>query len=99
MHDWAKVTAVNVVIFLASFYISSTQDMFASDDEGELAGDAGDGARSPDPAQRQNVASFDEDSGKKKTGLWIRIIFLRIRIQLWIFWVPDPGKSSLYYCN
>ena len=49
--------------------------MFASDDEGELAGDAGDGARSPDPAQRQNVASFDEDSGKKKQGCGSALFF------------------------
>ena len=49
--------------------------MFASDDEGELAGDAGDGTRSPDPAQRQNVASFDEDSGKKKQGCGSALFF------------------------
>ena len=49
--------------------------MFASDDEGELAGDAGDGARSPDPVQRQNVASFDEDSDKKKQGCGSALFF------------------------
>ena len=29
-----------------------------------------------------------------KSVLWIRNDLFRIRIQLWIFWNPDPGKSS-----